>query len=80
MVKRRQQDVGLRGRDYEATRHPDLVLSTRYILHETRHPIVTSCRSPTPTLNTYTTGNPFLGAKLLGISIGRGFGALKGST
>ena len=30
-------------------------------------------------LNPFTTGNPFLGAKLLGFSIGRGSGALKGS-
>ena len=28
-------------------------------------------------LNPFTTGNPFLGTKLLGISIGRGLGALK---
>ena len=30
-------------------------------------------------LNPLTTGNPFLGTKLLGVSIGRGLGALKGS-
>ena len=29
-------------------------------------------------LNPFTTGNPFLGTKLLGFSIGRGSGALKG--
>ena len=29
-------------------------------------------------LNPFTTGNPFLGTKLLGFSIGRGLGALKG--
>ena len=29
-------------------------------------------------LNPFTTGNPFLGGKLLGFSIGRGSGALKG--
>ena len=29
-------------------------------------------------LNAFTTGNPFLGTKLLGFSIGRGSGALKG--
>ena len=29
-------------------------------------------------INPFTTGNPFLGAKLLGFSIGRGSGALKG--
>ena len=31
-------------------------------------------------LNPFTTGNPFLGTKLLGFSIGRGSGALKGLT
>ena len=31
-------------------------------------------------LNPFTTGNPFLGTKLLGFSIGRGLGALKGLT
>ena len=31
-----------------------------------------------PVLNPFTTGNPFLGTKLLGFSIGRGSGALKG--
>ena len=31
-------------------------------------------------INLYTTGNPFLGTKLLGFSIGRGSGALKGLT
>ena len=30
--------------------------------------------------NPFTTGNPFLGTKLLGFSIGRGSGALKGLT
>ena len=30
--------------------------------------------------NPFTTGNPFWGAKLLGFSIGRGSGALKGLT
>ena len=37
----------------------------------------------TPTLlvvNPFTTGNPFLGTKLLGFSIGRDSGALKGSS
>ena len=29
-------------------------------------------------INPCTTGNPFLGTKLLGFSIGRGSGALKG--
>ena len=29
-------------------------------------------------LNPFTTGNPFLGTKLLGFSIGRGSGAMKG--
>ena len=29
-------------------------------------------------VNPFTTGNPFLGTKLLGFSIGRGSGALKG--
>ena len=29
-------------------------------------------------LNPFTTGNPFLGTKLLGFSIGRGLGGLKG--
>ena len=29
-------------------------------------------------LNPFTTGNPFLGTKLLGFSIGRGSGALEG--
>ena len=29
-------------------------------------------------VNAFTTGNPFLGTKLLGFSIGRGSGALKG--
>ena len=29
-------------------------------------------------VNAFTTGNPFLATKLLGISIGRGLGALKG--
>ena len=29
-------------------------------------------------MNPFTTGNPFLGTKLLGFSIGRGSGALKG--
>ena len=29
-------------------------------------------------LNPFTTGNPFLGTKLLGFSVGRGSGALKG--
>ena len=29
-------------------------------------------------INPFTTGNPFLGTKLLGFSIGRGSGALKG--
>ena len=40
------------------------------------------CRIPDiPTsLNPFTTGNPFLGTKLLGFSIGRGSGALKGLT
>ena len=28
--------------------------------------------------NAFTTGNPFLGTKLLGFSIGRGLGAMKG--
>ena len=32
------------------------------------------------TLNPFTTGNPFLGTKLLGFSRGRGSGALKGLT
>ena len=36
-----------------------------------------SCFSP---INPFTTGNPFLGTKLLGFSIGRGSGALKGLT
>ena len=31
-------------------------------------------------INPFTTGNPFLGTKLLGFSIGRGSGALKGSS
>ena len=31
-------------------------------------------------LNPFTTGNPILGTKLLGFSIGRGSGALKGLT
>ena len=31
-------------------------------------------------VNPFTTGNPFLGTKLLGFNIGRGSGALKGST
>ena len=31
-------------------------------------------------LNPFTTGNPFLGTKLLGFSIGRGSGALEGLT
>ena len=31
-------------------------------------------------LNPFTTGNPFLGTKLLGFSIGRGSGTLKGLT
>ena len=30
------------------------------------------------TFNPFTTGNPFLGTKLLGYSIGRGSGALQG--
>ena len=30
--------------------------------------------------NPFATGNPFLGTKLLGFSIGRGSGALKGLT
>ena len=30
-------------------------------------------------VNPFTTGNPFLGTKLLGFIIGRGSGALKGS-
>ena len=34
--------------------------------------------SPVNELNPLTTGNPFLGTKLLGFSIGRGSGALKG--
>ena len=29
-------------------------------------------------LNPFTSGNPFLGTKLLGFSLGRGSGALKG--
>ena len=29
-------------------------------------------------VNLFTTGNPFLGTKLLGFSVGRGSGALKG--
>ena len=29
-------------------------------------------------LNPFTTGNPFFGTKLLGFSVGRGLGALKG--
>ena len=29
-------------------------------------------------LNPFTTGNPFLGTKLLGFSMGRGLGAVKG--
>ena len=29
-------------------------------------------------LNPFTTGNPFLGTKLLGFSVGRGSGVLKG--
>ena len=29
-------------------------------------------------LNAFTTGNPFLGTKLLGFSVGRGSGAVKG--
>ena len=29
-------------------------------------------------INPFTTGNPFLGTNLLGLSIGRGSGALKG--
>ena len=31
-------------------------------------------------LNPFTTGNPFLGTKLLGFSMGKGSGALKGLT
>ena len=31
-------------------------------------------------LKPFTNGNPFLGTKLLGLSIGRGSGALKGLT
>ena len=34
---------------------------------------------PLLTLDPFTTGNPFLGTKLLGFSIGRGSGALKRS-
>ena len=30
-------------------------------------------------LNPFTTGNPFLGTKLLGFNIGRGSGVLKGN-
>ena len=41
-----------------------------------------TCFSLTPPpvwlLNPFTTGNPFLGTKLLGFGIGRGSGALKG--
>ena len=33
---------------------------------------------PPPPLNPFATGNPFLGTKLLGLSIGRGSGVLKG--
>ena len=32
------------------------------------------------TINAFTTGNPFGGTHLLGFSIGRGFGSLKGLT
>ena len=42
----------------------------RYTLYETKEVEV----------NPFTTGNPFLGTKLLGFSIGRGLGALKGSS
>ena len=38
-----------------------------------------SCLTPAM-LNPFTTGNPFLGTKLLGFSTGRGLGALKSST
>ena len=34
--------------------------------------------SPETFVNPFTTGNPFLGTKLLAFSIGRGSGALKG--
>ena len=33
---------------------------------------------PIPSINPFTTGNPFMGTKLLGFSTGRGSGALKG--
>ena len=33
--------------------------------------------APGPPLNPFTSGNPFLGTKLLGFSTGRGSGALK---
>ena len=33
---------------------------------------------PSDLINPCTTGNPFLGTKLLGFSVGRGSGALKG--
>ena len=36
------------------------------------------CYEEPSSLNTFTAGNPFPETKLLGISIGRGFGALKG--
>ena len=36
--------------------------------------------TPFKVQRTITTGNPFLGTKLLGFSIGRGLGALKGSS
>ena len=37
---------------------------------------VTTVEKP-PTLNAFTTGNPLVGWKLLGISIGKGFGVVK---
>ena len=39
---------------------------------------VEGCIIQVPPVNAFTTGNPFLGTKLLGFSIGRGSGALKG--
>ena len=52
-----------------------------YLSHGIFHPVAVLFFSETVFgrgLNPFTTGNPFWGTKLLGFSIGRGSGALKG--
>ena len=43
-------------------------------------PLAEFCIRMMGLLNPFSTGNPFLGTKLLGFSVGRGSGALRGLT